>query len=162
MSRASACEGSETPSMAIPQFTEHGWLPEGVHDGTLEEAAEQFGRFQHSDRRPQLWARFLEFVGEAKSCGLIDAILVDGSFVTAEPAPHDIDLILVVSATHDFSEDFQPSAYNILSKRQVHRRFGFDILVSRPDSEEYRRYVEFYQQVRLEPDHKKGIVRIRL
>ena len=148
--------------MAIPRLDEHGWLPAGVYDYTLEEAAAQFGVFQSSDRRPQLWARFLEFVDEAKACGLIDAIVVDGSFVTAEPVPNDIDLILVVSANYDFSVDFQPSEYNVLSKRQVHRRFGFDLLLARADSEEYRRYVEFFQQVRLAPGRKKGIVRIRL
>lgn len=148
--------------MAIPPFNEHGWLPEGIYDCTLEEAAARFGRFQRSDQRPQLWRRFVEFVHEAKACGLVDAIVVDGSFVSATPVPNDIDLILVMSAHYNFSADFQPSAYNVLSKRRVHQRFGFDLLVARTDSEEYRRYEEFYQQVRLEPGRKKGIVRIRL
>ena len=129
---------------------------------SLEEAAGQFGVFQSSDRRPELWARFVEFVREAKAYGLVDAVLMDGSFVTAEPAPNDIDLILVVPPGHDFSVDFQPSEYNVLSKRRVNRRFGFDLLVARADSEEYRRYVGFFQQVRLEPGRKKGILRIRL
>lgn len=77
--------------------------------------------------------------------GLIAEILVNGSFVTAAPVPHDIDLILVVSANHDFLVDFQPSEYNVLPKRRVNRRFGFDLLVARADSEEYRCYVEFFQ-----------------
>ena len=148
--------------MAIPPLNEYGWLSEGIHNCTLEEAAKQFGMFQGSDRRPLLWAKFVEFVREAKACGLIDAILMDGSFVTAEPTPNDIDLILVVSANHDFSVDFQSSEYNVLSKRRVNQRFGFDLLVARVDSEEYRRYVEFFQQVRLEPMRKKGILRIQL
>lgn len=148
--------------MAIPALNEHGWLPEGVYEYTLEEAATRFGGFQQSDRRPQLWARFVEFVREAQACGLIDALVVDGSFISAAPVPNDIDLILVVSAQYDFSVDFQPSAYNVLSKRRVHQRFGFDVLVARADSEEYRRYEEFFQQVRLEPGRKKGLVRIPL
>jgi hypothetical protein len=93
---------------------------------------------------------------EAESCGLIDAVLLNGSFVTAEDEPNDIDLVVVVSSDHDFSAEFQPSEYNVLSKRQVHRRFGFDLLVARSESEEYRRYLEFFQQVRLEPGRKKG------
>ena len=104
----------------------------------------------------------MEFVHEARACGLIDSVLVDGSFVTTEPTPNDIDLVLVVSANHDFSVDFQPSEYNVLSKRRINQRFGFDLLVARADSEEYRRYVGFFQQVRLEPGRKKGIVRIQL
>ena len=53
----------------IPPFNEHGWFPEGVHDCTMDEAAEQFGAFQGSDRRPQLWVRFTEFMREAKGGG---------------------------------------------------------------------------------------------
>lgn len=148
--------------MAIPPLNEHGWLPDGIHDCTLQEAAQQFGTFQRSDRRPQLWAKFIEFMREAQECGLVEAVLVDGSFVTAKPAPNDIDLILVMPLGHDFSADFQPSEYNVLSKRQVNRRFGFDLLVARVDSEEYRRYVGLFQQVRLEPGRRKGILRIWL
>ena len=156
------CSQNTQKPVAIPLLNEDGWLPEGVHDGTLDEAAARFGRFQESDRRPRLWARFVEFVREAQACGLIDALVVDGSFISAAPVPNDIDLILVVSAYHDFSVDFQPSAYNVLSKRRVYQRFGFDVLVARADSEEYRRYEEFFQQVRLEPGRKKGMVRIPL
>lgn len=148
--------------MAIPPFNEDGWLPDGVHDCTLEEAAEQFGTFQRSDRRPELWARFTEFVREAKACDLIDAILMDGSFVTAEPAPNDIDLVLVVSANHDFSADLTPARYNFLSQRRVRRRFGFDIVVVKNDSENLEQAVAFFQQVRQRPGAKKGLVRIRL
>jgi hypothetical protein len=38
----------------IPSFDQNGNLPEGIHDCTIEEAAERFGAFQRSDRRPQL------------------------------------------------------------------------------------------------------------
>lgn len=146
----------------IPAFNEHGCLPEGIYDCTMEEAAQRFGVFQSSDRRPQLWDQFTEFIREAESCRLIEAVLLNGSFVTAENDPNDIDLVVVVSSDHDFSAEFQPSEYNVLSKRQVHRRFGFDLLVARSESEEYRRYLEFFKQVRLEPGRKKGILRIWL
>ena len=87
---------------------------------------------------------------------------MDGSFVTAEATLNDIDPLFVVPANHEFSVDFLPSEYNVVSKRRVHQRFGFDLLVARTDSEEYQRYVEFFQQVRLEPLRKKGIRRVQL
>ena len=146
----------------IPPFDHNGCLPEGIYDCAVEEVSKRFGSFQSSDWRARLWAKFTEFLREAKACGLIEAVLLDGSFVTAKPDPNDIDLILIVPGNHDFSADFQPSEYNVLSKRQVSRRFGFDLLVARAESEEYRRYVEFFQQVRLEPGRKKGILRITL
>lgn len=71
----------------IPPFSEQGLLPNGIYDCTMDEAAERFGAFQSSDRRPQLWARFAEFMREAKACRLIEAVLVDGSFVTATSDP---------------------------------------------------------------------------
>jgi hypothetical protein len=111
----------------IPEFNDYGCLPEGIYDCTMEEAAQRFGVFQSSDRRPRLWDKFIAFMREAKACGLIDAILLNGSFVTAEDEPNDIDLVVVVSSRHNFSAGFQPSEYNVLSKRQVHRRFGFDL-----------------------------------
>jgi hypothetical protein len=148
--------------MAIPGFNEHGWLPEGIHNCTVAEAETRFGSFQGSDRRPKLWGRFKEFHREAKACGDILLILINGSFVTSQAEPNDIDLILVVPAGHDFSRELAPVEYNVLSKRRVYRRYGMDVLVARSDSEEYRRYVRLFQQVRLEPARAKGIVSIRL
>lgn len=148
--------------MAIPAFTAEGWLPEGTHDCTLDEAATRFGAFQRTDRRPQLWAKFLAFVREARACAWIEALVVDGSFVTAVPTPNDIDFIVVVSAQHGFAHDFSPSEYNVLSRRRVQQRFGFDLLVARADSEEYQHYVAFFQQVRGAPQRTKGLLRMHL
>jgi hypothetical protein len=148
--------------MAIPPLNEHGWLPEGIHDCTLEEAAARFGGFQRSDRRPQLWAQFSGFVREAQAGRVIEAIIVDGSFVTAKPAPNDIDLVLVMFAPHDFSVDLPPAHYNILSQRRVRQRFGFDIVVVTNEHETLKQAVAFFQQVRQRPGAKKGLVRIRI
>jgi hypothetical protein len=148
--------------MAIPLLNEHGWLPEGVHDCTLEEAAARFGGFQRSDRRPQLWAQFLEFVGEAQASGMIEEIIVDGSFVTAEPVPNDIDLVVVMSGPHDFSVDLPPAHYNVLSQRRVRQQFGFDIVVVTNECEMLDQAVAFFQQVRQRPGAKKGLLRIHI
>jgi hypothetical protein len=147
--------------VAIPAFNEHGLLPEGIHDCTLEEVGARFGTFQASDRRSTLWAKFKEFMEDATACELVEAVLVDGSFVTAEIDPNDIDLILIVPEDHNFSADISMAEYNVVSRRRVHRRCGFDLLVARSDSEEYRRYLSFFQQVRFEPEKKKGILRIQ-
>jgi hypothetical protein len=148
--------------VAIPPFNDNGWLPEGLHDCSLEEAAARFGAFQRSDRRPLLWTRLLEFAHDARACGLIEAIVVDGSFVTAEPVPNDIDLILVVLAHVDFSVDLLPAHYNLLSQWRVRRRLGFDIIVVKSGSAALDETVAFFQQVKQRPGKKKGLVRIRV
>ena len=146
----------------IPPFNQYGCLPEGIHDCTIDEVAERFGAFQTSDRRPQLCARFTEFMRELKTCDFMEAVLVDGSFVTSAPEPNDIDLVLVVASSHDFSTDLPPGIYNLLAHRRVRRQFGFDIVVIKSDSENLEQAVAFFQQVKQRPGIKKGILRINL
>ena len=86
---------------------------------------------------------------------------MDGSFVTAKPAPSDIDLVLVVATSYDFSADLPPAHYS-LAQRWVRRRFGFDIVVVKNGSENLELAVAFFQQVKQRPGVKKGILRIRL
>ena len=146
----------------IPPFNDDGWLLEGIYDCTIDEAAVRLGSFQNSDRRPQLWARFTEFIREAKVCGFMKAVLVDGSFVTTKPDPNDIDLVIVVAAAYDFSKDLSPSQYNLLAQQRVRRRFGFDIVVVKDGSEDLEQAVAFFQQIKQRPGVKKGLLRIRL
>jgi hypothetical protein len=107
----------------------------------MDEIGQRFASFQRTDRRKQLWDRFIDFMREVKASGLVEAVLVNGSFATAKTEPNDIDLVMIISAQNDFSAELGPSEYNVLSKRRVHRRFGFDLLVAHTGSEEYRRYV---------------------
>ena len=146
----------------IPPFNEHGWLADGIHDCTMDEAGERFGAFQNTDRRPQLWATFADYIGDAKACGLVEVVLVDGSFVTATPEPNDIDIVVVVAPSHDFSRDLPPGHYNLLAQRRVRMRFGFDIVVVKNDSDNLEQAVAFFQQVKQQPGVRKGILRIKL
>ena len=148
--------------MPIPPLDQNGLLPFGVHDCTLEEIKARFGSFRGSDRRPQLFARLEAFLSEAKAARVVVSVLVDGSFVTARLVPNDIDLILVVAPGHSFAVDLSPGEYAVLSKRRVYRRHGFDVLVACDESEEYWRYVRFFQQIRFEPGRTKGILRLKL
>lgn len=122
--------------MTIPLLDEHGFLPVGVHDCTLDELKGRFGSFQLSDRRPQLFARLEAFLSEARASQLVASVVVDGSFVTAKPEPNDIGLIVELVATHDFAADLSPAECNVVSKQRVQRRFGFDMLLAREGSVE--------------------------
>ena len=115
--------------MSIPAFNDHGLLPEGIHDATIEEIRMRFGTFQGSDRRPKLWNRLLEYINEARRYSAIEAMIIDGSFVTQAAEPNDIDLVLIVSRQHDFTAELQVGFYNLLAQNRVRGRFGFDIVV---------------------------------
>lgn len=144
--------------MAIPLLDGDGFLPEGVHDATIDEIREQFGTFQRTDRRQGLWRHFEEFVADIRSTGLVQRIIINGSFVTAKDDPSDIDLILVLKLSHDFTTDLRPFEYNVLSRRQVRRRHKFDVLVAREESPEYAEYIGFFQQVKGLPNRRKGVL----
>ena len=145
--------------MPIPDFDDNGLLPAGVHDCTLAEIAKRFGVFQGNEQRPRLMAKLTEFLAEALVSGIVQAVLVDGSFVTGERSPNDIDLIVVLSATHDRAADLLPLQYNVVSRNRVRRRFGFDTVAGRDGSAAYDTAIEFFQQVRGEPELRKGILK---
>ena len=146
----------------IPLFNENGYLPEGVYDCTIDEVADRFGGFQGSDRRSQLCGKFTEFMRELKACDFVEAVLVDGSFATSKPDPNDIDVVLVLVASYDFSTDLPPAIYNLLAQHRVRIRFGFDIVVVESASENLEQAVAFFQQVKQRPGVKKGILRIKI
>jgi hypothetical protein len=128
----------------------------------MEEVQQRFGVFVGDDHRVQLFAKLRAFVDEAKTSGLVVSLLLNGSYVTSKSDPNDIDLVVVVSAELDLSADLLPAQYNVVSKRRVQQRFGFDIVAVREGTSEYADTVAFFEQVRGEPDRKKGLLRIML
>jgi hypothetical protein len=148
--------------MSLPPLNAHGFLPPGIHDATLEELRESFGTFQESDRRTKLFARLAELIQAMRTSALFDELLIDGSFVTATPAPNDVDLIAVLKAGHNFERDLPMSEYSLISRALLRRRFLFDVIVAERSSDVYKSYVEFFGRIRDRPDLKKGLVRLRL
>src|SRR6516225_7384705 len=132
--------------MPIPPLGPDGLLPPGVHDCALEEIENRFAGFRGSDRRPQLWAKFKRFFQAAQASTLVEALVLDGSFVTAGPNPNDIDLVVVVSANHDFGAGLPPGQYDVLAQKRVRRRFGFDIVVAKNGSGNLAQAVAFFAQ----------------
>ena len=147
--------------MPIPALDD-GLLPPGVHQCTMQEIHDTFGTFQLSSRRCRLFEQLETFVSEIKSTGLVVAVIVDGSFVTGKPEPNDIDLILILPAQHDFSSELRPHVYNVLSRRQVRKRHGFDILIAVEGEPELVKHREFFARVRGQPRCEKGLLRVTL
>jgi hypothetical protein len=138
--------------MPIPPASAAGLLPSGVFDCTLVEIRERFGSFQGSDHRSRLFARLEGMFQAMRRSGLFEALLVDGSFVTAKAVPNDIDLVAVLKPGHDFERDLPMSEYALVSRNMLRRRFGFDVVVAEPNSALFNTYVEFFGRVRDNPD----------
>jgi hypothetical protein len=148
--------------MPIPPLDQHGLLSVGIHDCTLDELKGRFGSFQINDQRPKLFHKLVAFIVEAQTARFARCLLIDGSFVTAKADPNDIDLVLVLPLTHDLEADLSPAQYNLVSKRSVQKRYGFDIVTVREITAEYNEAAAFFQQVRGQPALRKGLLRLAL
>ena len=148
--------------MTIPELSADGILPAGIHDCTVEDIATTFGAFQESDQRPQLLKRLREFLESVKQSELASSVIVDGSFVTSKAKPSDVDMVLVLKEEHDFAADLRPFQYNVLSSRNVRKKYSFDLLVAGENSDTYTEYVKYFQQVKGQPEKTKGVLRVTL
>ena len=145
---------------------EDGVLPEGIHDCTIDEMDAMFGRFRRSARRVLLVEKLRAFLEEARRRGVVSAVVIDGSFVTAKDEPEDIDLVIVLPADLDLS-NMRPIEYNAISRQAIRANYRFDSFAAKEGSEEMARFLAFFAQVN--PDRgreytsraKKGLLRVR-
>src|ERR1700730_1357210 len=79
----------------IPELVD-GVLPEGLHNCTLREIEDRFGRGGRTEQRSRLTQRLGEFIEEARRTGFVAAVVIDGSYVTAKADPNDIDVIVML------------------------------------------------------------------
>lgn len=146
--------------MPIPGFADGGCLPPGIHECTLAEVAERFGRFERSSVRQTLTEKLVVFAGEARASNVVVWLGIDGSYITAKHEPNDIDLVLVLSASHNYAADLQPHVYNVVSRRRVRKRYDFDIFAAPENSPALDEHLAFFQQTR---DRKpKGLLKVVL
>jgi hypothetical protein len=81
-----------------------GYLPAGEHRASLDEIAEAFA---WNFRRREILTGLTWVVGELLQRG-VTTIWIDGSFVTADPRPQDVDVVFV-------PEGADTSGWNLLS-----------------------------------------------
>jgi hypothetical protein len=85
----------------LPELIGQGELPPGVHRAGWEEFQ---GRFCDSaPRRVWLSARLRALLDLAGATGELRRVFIWGSFVTAKPAPKDLDILLIMD--EDFEVD---------------------------------------------------------
>ena len=148
--------------MPIPALNDDGFLPPGIWDCTLAELRERFGTFSGSDHRSRLFARLEDLFQTMQRSGLFEALLVDGSFVTAKLTPNDIDIVAVLLPGHNFERDLPMSEYALVSRAMLRRRYGFDVVIAEKDSHLCKTYIEFFSRVRDNTGVSKGMLRLSL
>lgn len=85
-----------------PDFNENGDLPPGIHQATLAEVIQHFGR--STPQRRVVARRLGRIYGLAAKTGHLARFIVFGSFVTTEPDPADVDIFLLMENTFDANQ----------------------------------------------------------
>ena len=85
-----------------PAFDNDGDLPVGIHQATLAETLQHFGA--GTLQRERVGQQFKRIFKLANSTGQVARFIVFGSFVTAKPAPGDVDIFLLMEDTFDIDQ----------------------------------------------------------
>ncbi|MGD9636592.1 MAG: hypothetical protein AB7G28_07280 [Pirellulales bacterium] len=85
--------------MSIPELTDSGDLPVGVHSAPLDEVLTRFGAGH--PQRIAVGERLKRVYQLAASTGHLARFVVFGSFITDKPEPNDVDAVLVMDDTFD-------------------------------------------------------------
>lgn len=146
----------------LPEFDSFGDLPPGIHMASVAEFEARFGQFSTSDRRIRLLVIFKRLLEMAEVSGIVNRIIVGGSYVTANPQPNDIDLVILLSEEVEPGE-LMPHQYNVTRRsalRRVLKGTDIDVVVARQGSTQAKIAVEFLQTNR---DNKSvGVVEVRV
>ena len=142
----------------LPEFNQHGFLPEGIWNCDFVEFAKRFAVFRRSDRRLLLFEKLENLLTDCLATGWIQEVIIDGSFVTDKNEPNDIDLILVLLP--DF-EDAEISFWTsrVLDEKSIRKKYDFDVKTVVYKSLRYNKTIDFFQQIR-DSDERKGLVRL--
>ena len=143
----------------LPDFTDNGLLPPGIHRATVAEFRARFAVFSRSDRRWKIFQKIDALLTEAKRSEIVRRVLVAGSYVTAKAEPNDFDCILVLEPSIVGSL-LPPFQYNLASRKMARRLFGGDITTALDGSAALAKYLEFFQTTR--EGWRAGIVEIEL
>jgi len=81
-----------------PEFNEHGDLPVGIHQTTLDEIVRHFST---TTRRATVARRLERIYQLARSTGHLARFIIFGSFVTAKSEPNDVDIFLLMEDSFD-------------------------------------------------------------
>ncbi len=85
-----------------PAFDNDGDLPVRIHQATLAETLQYFGA--RTPQRKRIGQQLEHIFKLANSTGQVARFIVFGSFVTAKPAPGDVDIFLLMEDTFDVDQ----------------------------------------------------------
>ena len=156
----------------IPSLV-NGFLPSGIHECSLDEIEAVFAQSNPSPRRPELWAKFVNYVNWIRPMGFFQQIYVDGSFTTDKHDPGDIDVVLQIpqpsvqlQARMQANPEI-PKAWDVSYAKTVFEIHPFLWYQGLPPDQSF---IEFFQGIRPEEARRlnlpvntcKGILKVKI
>jgi hypothetical protein len=142
---------------AIPEFRSDGYLPEGVYLATEAEVTFRFG--SASKQRRRLILRVRRWIDLARRVRA-RRLLIDGSFVTAKPAPKDVDAAILLPT--DFRRQIaEGTDAAITLEEMIQTRRPEEIFAADEDSD-WEEWIEFFGRTREFDRRRKGLVEVQV
>jgi hypothetical protein len=139
----------------IPAFRPDGYLPEGVHPASEAEITFRFG--STGPRRRRLALRVRRWIELARAVGAT-RLLIDGSFVTAKPDPHDVDAVILLPSA--FHEQVRSGIEAALELEQMLLTRRPEELFAAEDQTDWDEWAEFFGRTREADGRRKGLVEL--
>ena len=134
--------------MPIPEFNEQGDLPVGVHAATFDEVLVRFG--QETPQRQLVTLRLKRIYELTHRTGKVERFIIYGSYVTAKPAPNDVDILLVMR--NDFREaHYEEEILPVFNHLRAHTELGASVFWLRADAvlmETIDEFISYWQTKR--------------
>jgi hypothetical protein len=142
----------------LPQLNENGDLPPGVHAAGWTEIGQRFGT--GSSARVRALATLKHLHELAVRTGALRAFYVFGSFVSAVPAPRDVDLVLVMDGGF-LLEDCPRVSLILFPHADAEARYGASVFWLREGMLPYAAMREFLRVWQTERDGTvRGILEV--
>jgi len=110
--------------MLWPDFNELGDLPVGIYRAKIADVVAHFGR--GSTQRAGVTGRLERIYELARISGCLQRFIIFGSYVTAEPNPHDVDVFLVMRGGFQ-PRDAPPETQKLFRHGTAQSEFGASI-----------------------------------
>ena len=110
--------------MPLPDMTNHGELPAGVHPASMKETLARFGTGH--PQRIAVGERLDRIYQLAASTGHLARFVVYGSFVTDKAEPNDVDVFLVMDDDFD-SDQLEAEAALLFDHAAEDAHFGASV-----------------------------------
>jgi hypothetical protein len=141
----------------IPDFRHDGYLPEGTHSASEADVTFRFG--SSNARRRRLAVRLRRWIELSRKVQA-RRLLLDGSFVTDNAEPNDVDA--VVWLPPDFERQVRQGSDPALELEHMLLTRHPEEIFAAEDEVDWNDWIEFFSRTR-EPDgRRKGLVEVEL